>query len=215
MSNTDTPATITPAILTLSQRLSPDRNPGYVSVQPFPGAREMECYPNVKSKVASSGGSIVYGWQIWEWPDVYLEAEFHAVWKAPTGELVDLTPKDQPTPRILFLEDPVRRYENRMVANVLAPLSDTTEVLELVEACNATGAFLEQNLVGGIQMDSSAARRYIALLERKQAALDKVSRSANHNEPTLRNGPKLGRNDKCYCGSGQKYKKCHLASDVG
>lgn len=24
---------------------------------------------------------------------------------------------------------------------------------------------------------------------------------------------KLGRNDPCHCGSGQKYKKCHLASD--
>jgi len=24
---------------------------------------------------------------------------------------------------------------------------------------------------------------------------------------------KVGRNDPCHCGSGQKYKKCHLASD--
>lgn len=24
---------------------------------------------------------------------------------------------------------------------------------------------------------------------------------------------KLGRNDPCHCGSGQKYKKCHLATD--
>ena len=26
-------------------------------------------------------------------------------------------------------------------------------------------------------------------------------------------GPKLGRNDPCWCGSGRKYKKCHLAQD--
>jgi hypothetical protein len=25
--------------------------------------------------------------------------------------------------------------------------------------------------------------------------------------------PKLGRNDPCHCGSGQKYKKCHEAKD--
>jgi uncharacterized protein YecA (UPF0149 family) len=25
--------------------------------------------------------------------------------------------------------------------------------------------------------------------------------------------PKLGRNDPCHCGSGQKYKKCHEAAD--
>ena len=26
--------------------------------------------------------------------------------------------------------------------------------------------------------------------------------------------PKLGRNDLCWCGSGKKYKKCHLNSDM-
>jgi uncharacterized protein YecA (UPF0149 family) len=25
--------------------------------------------------------------------------------------------------------------------------------------------------------------------------------------------PDLGRNDLCWCGSGKKYKKCHMASD--
>ncbi|MEZ5844978.1 MAG: SEC-C metal-binding domain-containing protein [Hyphomicrobiaceae bacterium] len=27
-------------------------------------------------------------------------------------------------------------------------------------------------------------------------------------EPYMRRGPKIGRNDPCPCGSGQKYKKC-------
>jgi SEC-C motif-containing protein len=27
--------------------------------------------------------------------------------------------------------------------------------------------------------------------------------------PIRREGPKIGRNDPCHCGSGQKYKKCH------
>jgi uncharacterized protein YecA (UPF0149 family) len=31
---------------------------------------------------------------------------------------------------------------------------------------------------------------------------------------TVRNaGPQLGRNDLCWCGSGKKYKNCHMASD--
>jgi SEC-C motif len=29
----------------------------------------------------------------------------------------------------------------------------------------------------------------------------------------LKTGPKLGRNDPCWCGSGKKYKKCHLGKD--
>lgn len=28
-------------------------------------------------------------------------------------------------------------------------------------------------------------------------------------QPFVRNGPKIGRNDPCYCGSGKKYKHCH------
>ena len=29
-----------------------------------------------------------------------------------------------------------------------------------------------------------------------------------------RHMPKLGRNDPCWCGSGKKYKKCHMESDA-
>jgi hypothetical protein len=31
--------------------------------------------------------------------------------------------------------------------------------------------------------------------------------------PRPREIPKLGRNDRCWCGSGRKYKACHLAND--
>src|SRR5262249_55612932 len=51
------------------------------------------------------------------------------------------------------------------------------------------------------------------------------SRASSYREPayeppplqppeTIRNtGPKLGRNDPCWCGSGKKYKKCHFGKD--
>jgi len=35
--------------------------------------------------------------------------------------------------------------------------------------------------------------------------------TGNGNSPTTRSGPKIGRNDPCWCGSGKKYKKCHGA----
>ena len=28
-----------------------------------------------------------------------------------------------------------------------------------------------------------------------------------------KSGPQLGRNDPCWCGSGKKYKNCHMQSD--
>jgi preprotein translocase subunit SecA len=34
-------------------------------------------------------------------------------------------------------------------------------------------------------------------------------KTANAREPIIREGPKIGRNDPCHCGSGTKYKQCH------
>ena len=33
-------------------------------------------------------------------------------------------------------------------------------------------------------------------------------------EQKPRECPKLGRNDPCWCGSGKKYKRCHMESDM-
>ena len=35
--------------------------------------------------------------------------------------------------------------------------------------------------------------------------------SATPNRQPVRAGPKIGRNDPCWCGSGKKYKRCHGA----
>jgi tetratricopeptide (TPR) repeat protein len=35
------------------------------------------------------------------------------------------------------------------------------------------------------------------------------------DKPVVRSEPKIGRNDPCWCGSGKKYKKCHLEADLG
>ena len=45
----------------------------------------------------------------------------------------------------------------------------------------------------------------------------RTNRDSANNDPkakTVRNsGPQLNRNDPCWCGSGKKYKNCHMASD--
>ena len=37
----------------------------------------------------------------------------------------------------------------------------------------------------------------------------------NETAPIVRAGPRVGRNDPCPCGSGKKYKKCHLPLEEG
>jgi preprotein translocase subunit SecA len=52
--------------------------------------------------------------------------------------------------------------------------------------------------------------------ERQRAPVQAVHPSAGGGgkpKPQRRQGPKLGRNDPCWCGSGKKYKDCHMRSD--
>ncbi len=48
--------------------------------------------------------------------------------------------------------------------------------------------------------------------ERELAAARANGSSASADHSPKHTGPKLGRNDECFCGSGKKYKKCHGAA---
>ena len=78
----------------------------YVSVEPRPGLENGNCFNNVDVVVARHGGASVYGWNILEWPGVFIEAEQHAVWRLDDGSFLDPTPPVRPFSRIAFLFDP-------------------------------------------------------------------------------------------------------------
>ncbi len=42
---------------------------------------------------------------------------------------------------------------------------------------------------------------------------DVLARAPRRQAPVRRERPKIGRNDPCWCGSGKKYKKCHMNAD--
>jgi preprotein translocase subunit SecA len=56
---------------------------------------------------------------------------------------------------------------------------------------------------------------------RHESAREDRAAAAEGREPEparvvqVRSGPRVGRNDPCPCGSGKKYKKCHMQSDEG
>lgn len=76
--------------------------PIYIPVKPAWSAIQSHCFDNVREGIRKSGGSIVYGWAIWLWPGVYLEAEHHGIWKSAGGKLVDITPTIGLTEHVLF-----------------------------------------------------------------------------------------------------------------
>ena len=106
--------------------------PGGVPVRlPFtnvsPAYKSGYCQMNVNHRVLNEGGERVDGWMIWESP-AFVDAESHAVWRDADGNLIDLTPRADNEPEILFLPDPTARVERITLNGV-----DTDRML-----CNRT-----------------------------------------------------------------------------
>lgn len=78
-------------------------------IHPDSGALPNQCHLNVFSRCDETGGTPVFGWSIWEC-EAWIEADFHSVWKEPSGRLVDLTPDEDGERKRLFLFDPARTW---------------------------------------------------------------------------------------------------------
>jgi hypothetical protein len=128
-----------PEVRALCAGLVPGEIPKLVKVDAPPWAEPQECVGNVESVIEIHGGTVQYGWQLWEtWPGVLIEAEFHAVWIDDHGRSHDVTPKELPgIKQIVFLPDPKLVYEGRQIDNVRMPLKGDPLISEFIEAAEA------------------------------------------------------------------------------
>jgi hypothetical protein len=114
-----------------------NKKPLYLDVELTNDSRVLNCYKNVKRTVKENGGTVQYGWQIWETlPGLMIEAEAHAIWVDPNGKYHDITPKPFGITRILFLPDAAITYKGKQINNIRMALTDEPLVLELIEVSN-------------------------------------------------------------------------------
>ena len=68
------------------------------------------------------------------------------------------------------------------------------------------------------EVESAMSRAAAESPAQKAAAGSSRSSAGNEEEarpdPIRRDGPRVGRNDPCPCGSGKKYKQCHMRKTV-
>ena len=177
--------------------MAPGNQAVFLNVQPEADAVVNECFPNVEAKIARVGGQMQCGWQLWEWPHVLIEAEFHAVWVSKEGSMVEITPKAQGEGRILFVPDQRRRYEGIVVDNLRMPLRDDQLIRDFIMVS---------------EMKTQVMNR-----GERAVQYGHVSVPAYEIEPLLMAQSFLGHalasglrdHDPCLCGSGGKYKRCH------
>jgi hypothetical protein len=202
MFDTRTPVVISNEILDLCTAIDPAQQPQYVQVIAEPGYVFDECFFNVRDKIEKHGGAIQFGWAIWEWISILIEAEFHAVWISPEGELVDVSEKPNNIERILFLPDTQLEYdysiEGFRVNNIRKPIVDHSIIHELIDLMEQRFLLEEKYSKGRIV---EIPKDEFLPIERRVGEIALMIQQGKHFG-------KIGRNAPCPCGSGKKYKKC-------
>lgn len=195
MNRETTPEKITDKIMELCRRIVPGEVPQYVPVKPEEWSRPMECFPNVEQMVKRYGGQQVNGRAIWQWSNVLVEAEAHAVWKSPEGQLIDITPHDNSEDKILFLCDESMIYSGEQIGNIRLALTGSPLAAELIELSEKTEEIMSEYKPGTKIPVTELQRKLAPLASRRQELIMQLNR-------------KVERNDPCPCMSGLKYKKC-------
>jgi hypothetical protein len=203
---TGTPKTLSSQIAEFCAEISPGEHPRYLEITPEPNSEQNDCFEIVRKKTLLDGGVILFGWSIWEWPSVYLEAEHHAVWQSAEGQPpVDLTPSANPSvTRRLFLPDQsaIYDYENEGIRrdNKRRALNSDRTILELFSMAEARSNFWNGIPgVGPVSLSFAQARKRQEI-DGKMALLTQTLAYRY-----------TGRNDPCFCQSGKKFKRCHGA----
>jgi hypothetical protein len=203
------PESISDQVRKLCARTSPDREPVSLPIRPDPDCEPLDCFEYVRRKVQREGGRIQCGWAIWEWPRVFVEAEHHAVYEPANGPpWVDITPSTFPEVRRLFLPDDTATYdfENEGILrdNIRLALSDDPLIQQFFNAAKDRLAILNAIPgIGQVSADALTAAR-LSAIEREQTRLI-VALGMKY---TSQGAP-------CFCGSGQKFKRCHGESRRG
>lgn len=188
MANETTPSVITDEIKQLCATICPEAKPFYVDASPFDGMQPNECFKNVDTVMQKLDGERITGWAIWQWANILVEAEAHAIWKAPDGQLIDVSPHISAEEHILFLPDDRVQFNGNPIPSHRQALTNSPLVAELIALSDKKDTIAAASSGQTYAMDTADVRRMAELIFQ-------FHRSAERNEP-------------CPCGSGLKYKKC-------
>lgn len=192
-----TPSSITPLISRFCAEIAPVRQPVYLRIAPGPDATPLSCFDNVQRRMDREGGACQFGWTIWIWPGVLIEAEHHAVYAPSPGVLHDVTPGAAGVKRRLFLADDAAVYDPSAPSvrrdNVRRVLTDDPLMAEILAGAAARTRIWQGSAATG-QGEPGAL---------EGAQLNQVYAQLKLGLSTT------APNARCFCGSGKRMKRCH------
>ena len=173
--------------------------PFFVDVVSDVDALNGECFVNVLKKVNSSKGEMILGWQFAEY-SYMIEAELHAVWKAPDGRIIDITPSANPNAtQILFVIDSGRKFSGERTDNFRFNTTSNELVDDIIEIEKRKFILENRNDVdttGHVMFNKEDRVKWEIVICFSQL-VDNMCR----DNKTIRS--------KCFCNSGLSYELCH------
>ena len=160
----------------------------YVDVIPDKDAEPNNCFYNVDDVIKKYGGSKIYGWVIWKWPNILIEGEAHAIWKREDGKYIDVTPHEYNINNILFVPDKYIIYEGTIIKSKRMQLTNSSDVKRFIQLSE-----YRENIILTSKGDT-----YELPIKFIQEQLKLISQF----------NTVVKRNELCPCNSGLKYKKC-------
>lgn len=177
----------------LCQIIGKHKTPVYIPSLPETKIERHYCTRAVNQKIMRDGGKACSGWIIWQWANIVLEASAYVVWQDGSGNLIDVTPKENYYEKVLFI--PALASNESELGNKRIPLTDSILARELIEIANKCEILLQID-ESGEKADKEYVQSILLPYKRRK---DEIIRLISQ---------KVGRNDPCPCGSGIKFKKC-------
>lgn len=188
-----TPVIVTEEIRNASKTLVPGGEIIAVRVSADKTLRKQNCFPNVQDIVLREGGACITGWVIWQWANILIDFEAHAVWQKPSSELVDITPHEGED-SILFLPDPSIQYNGHSIPSKRFALTSSTLVAEMIKLL-----FIRDDFLSRYPVDTKIHIDPHGEIPSAQFRLQEIYKQLRSE---------VTRNDPCPCKSGLKFKNC-------
>jgi hypothetical protein len=196
----NTPNLEDPQLKRLLNKVNATHEPTYLPVTLEPGVQPKDCFIAVQNKVAKDGGRMILGWQIWKSKNL-IEAECHAVWEDDNEALHDITPKEFPVDKIIFVEDEKLVYKDKQIDNIRLNITSNELVDDLIIISEAIYRFDNKgeratayDLSGLLSGEQFRHKEY--LLEVREFI--NIILSTGGRQKAL-----------CPCQSGTKFRDCH------
>lgn len=195
MKRETTPSKVTEKVMQLCNQVVPGLEPDYIPVMVQKWCLPSDCFLNVEKMVREQGGKQVNGWVVWQWVNILIETEAHAIWENSDGKLIDITPHDNNEKNILFLRDDALIYSGKKIKGIKMALTNSALASEIIQIAQEIENIKCEYKPGTEVTIKELQWRLAPFASRQMEIMNIINQDVKGNE-------------FCPCQSGMKYKKC-------